>query len=68
MKASLQKHEKIAIVIQILKDRRSLQWLSFIFTQRQRSMREHLCSHMATVWEREKFAKRACYRFRTFFQ
>ena len=29
------------------------------FTQRQRAMREHLCSHMATVCEREKFAKRA---------
>ena len=35
----------------------------YLFTQRQRAMREHLCSPMTTVWEHEKFVKRAshCY-------
>ena len=37
---------------------------SSLFTQKQRAMREHLCSHMATAYEREKFAKRASHRLR----
>ena len=34
------------------------------FTQRQRAIREHLCSHMATVCERGKLAKRAYHHLR----
>ncbi len=55
--------------VKYLKEKRG-QWLLnhyplLLFTQRQ-AMQEHLCSHMATVCQREKLAKHAAHRCYTF--